>query len=165
MGTYYSNSCNTKQDMINEIIKDYSTCKVIDKSCIGNHLWILVQHPDGNTFIDFCLLSSGKKHGIGWGYKPMNEEMHPYYYSCPLKFLSKAPVLNQKWRDGVIKYHETRKGKGIELGKEYPLSGSWKIGGTLCTSITLICKKPLMAILNKNINTKIPRKMLAYVIK
>src|SRR5207244_4304144 len=23
----------------------------------------------------------------GWGYKDMEESMHPYYYSCPLKYL------------------------------------------------------------------------------
>ena len=45
----------------------------------------------------------------GWGYKPMSETMHPYYYSCPLSYLDIVPVEryggHEKWREGVRLYH------------------------------------------------------------
>ncbi|RRD55752.1 hypothetical protein EII20_13840 [Comamonadaceae bacterium OH2545_COT-014] len=43
--------------------------------------------------------------GGQWGYKPMDESMHPYRYSCPLAFLTLAPVACQEWRDKVRQYH------------------------------------------------------------
>jgi len=30
--------------------------------------------------------------GFGWGYKDMEESMHPYYYSCPLSYLELVPI-------------------------------------------------------------------------
>lgn len=39
-----------------------------------------------------------------WGYKPLEESMHPYYFDCPLAFLEMAPVRCQAWRDAVRKY-------------------------------------------------------------
>ena len=38
-----------------------------------------------------------------WGYKPLEESMHPYYFDCPLEFLDMAPVSCQAWRDEVCK--------------------------------------------------------------
>ena len=46
---------------------------------------------------------------FGWGYKDMEESMHPYYYSCPLGYLEMVPVDqyggNSQWREGVQRYH------------------------------------------------------------
>ena len=28
----------------------------------------------------------------GWGYKDMDESMHPYFYSCPLGYLKMVPI-------------------------------------------------------------------------
>ena len=45
----------------------------------------------------------------GWGYKDMEESMHPYFYSCPLRYLDLVPIDqfggNQEWRTGVRNYH------------------------------------------------------------
>lgn len=47
--------------------------------------------------------------GFGWGYKDMEESMHPYYYSCPLKYLAMVPLEkfggNAEWRQGVEQHH------------------------------------------------------------
>ena len=44
-----------------------------------------------------------------WGYKDMEESMHPYYYSCPLSYLDLVPIDryggNQEWREQVIEHH------------------------------------------------------------
>jgi hypothetical protein len=46
---------------------------------------------------------------FGWGYKDMEELMHPYYYSCPLGYLDLVPIDqyggNAEWREGVQRYH------------------------------------------------------------
>jgi hypothetical protein len=49
------------------------------------------------------LLDSHRDH---WGYKALEEAMHPFYYSCPLLFLDLAPEQCPAWRKGVRKYHE-----------------------------------------------------------
>jgi hypothetical protein len=47
----------------------------------------------------------------GWGYKDMAEEMHPFYYSCPLGYLAMVPVACAEWREGVKAYHVKMKVK------------------------------------------------------
>lgn len=46
-----------------------------------------------------------------WGYKPLSEGMHPYYYSCPLGYLKMAPEASKEWRKFVVQYHNQRKKK------------------------------------------------------
>jgi hypothetical protein len=47
--------------------------------------------------------------GGDWGHKPMSEEIHPYYYSVPLGYLSMVPIKkyggNAEWRERVIANH------------------------------------------------------------
>ena len=50
-----------------------------------------------------CDLLEGS--GRQWGYKPMDESMHPFYYSCPLSYLDLAPEQSAQWRAGVRAYH------------------------------------------------------------
>jgi len=50
-----------------------------------------------------------------WGYKPLDESMHPYQYSCPLGYLAKVPIEeyggNAEWRDMVRNYHASQVAK------------------------------------------------------
>jgi len=52
---------------------------------------------------------------FGWGYKDLDESMHPYYYSCPAKYLDLVPVEihggNAEWREEVRSHHARRKQK------------------------------------------------------
>lgn len=47
-----------------------------------------------------------------WGYKDMEESMHPYFYSCPLSYLDLVPIDsyggNAEWREQVIEHHHRR---------------------------------------------------------
>lgn len=47
--------------------------------------------------------------GGDWGHKPMEEEMHPYFYSVPLGYLNMVPIEtyggNAEWRECVIAHH------------------------------------------------------------
>ena len=51
----------------------------------------------------------------GWGYKDMCESEHPYYYSCPMKYLNLVPIDqyggNEEWREQVQQHHARRKAK------------------------------------------------------
>lgn len=44
-----------------------------------------------------------------WGYKPLDESMGPYYYSCPVSYLKLVPPDqfggNEEWREGVVAHH------------------------------------------------------------
>lgn len=50
-----------------------------------------------------------------WGYKDMEEAMHPYYYSCPLSYLDHVPIDryggNAEWREQVAEHHRRRADK------------------------------------------------------
>lgn len=57
-----------------------------------------------------CDLLQYSKADEGWGYKDMEESMHPYYYSCPLRYLDMVPeVASEEWRRGVREHHARRK--------------------------------------------------------
>ena len=49
--------------------------------------------------------------GGEWGYKEMEESMHPYFYSCPLGYLNLVPIEqyggNAQWRS-LVKQHHAR---------------------------------------------------------
>ena len=47
--------------------------------------------------------------GGEWGYKDIEESMHPFYYSCPLSYLNLVPIDpyggNAQWRELVRQHH------------------------------------------------------------
>lgn len=51
----------------------------------------------------------------GWGYKDMDESMHPHYFSCPLKYLNLVPIEKyggrSDWREAVQRYHARQQAK------------------------------------------------------
>ena len=52
-----------------------------------------------------------------WGYKPMDESFHPFYFSCPSGYLKLVPIEKfggcKEWRDDVREYHAERKAKRL----------------------------------------------------
>src|SRR5690606_13477279 len=84
----------------------------------GNVLWSVVRvtakqagvldlaEGESATFIRCDLLQGSDGE---WGHKPLDESMHPYYYSCPLRYLDMAPVQSAEWREGVRIHHEQRR--------------------------------------------------------
>ena len=56
----------------------------------------------------------------GWGYKDMDESVHPYYFSCPLGYLDLVPIDtyggNAEWREEVRSHHARRKQKRQACG-------------------------------------------------
>ncbi len=68
-----------------------------------------------------CDLCQYRK-GDGWGYKDMTEADHPYYLSCPLKYLDMTPEVCKEWRELVRKYHADKKEQ--RLAKKLALQGT-----------------------------------------
>lgn len=129
MGWYYEDGINRKQLVAQRIASWQHETKdgvVIHSTCIahcyrGNPyrgvLWTVWER----TFEKTGVSTQPTERWIGcdllqydagaWGYKPMEESCHPYYYSCPLIYLELAPVANEEWRVGVRAYHERQREK------------------------------------------------------
>lgn len=119
MGWYFSRQ--TRDQLIRELTtpkaSEQARSEVIAHALRGNVLWSVVrvtpkqagafdlEEAESTTFIRCDLL---KGSGGEWGYKPLDESMHPYYYSCPLAYLEMAPVRSEAWREGVRAYHRRR---------------------------------------------------------
>jgi len=122
MGWYFSRQ--TRDQLISELIEpqesERARSEVLAHTLRSNVLWWVVRVTakqagvldlavgESTTFIRCDLL---KGSGGEWGYKPMDESMHPYYYSCPLRYLEMAPVRSAEWREEVRAHHEQRRAK------------------------------------------------------
>ncbi|WP_199063708.1 hypothetical protein [Serratia sp. ASV30] len=77
----------------------------------GNVLWSVVQSTPkdpaktSHTVIH-CTLMQGA--AGSWGYKAMDESVHPCYYSCPKRYLTMAPAVCPEWREKVLAHHQRR---------------------------------------------------------
>jgi len=123
MGWYYSRQ--TRDQLIRELIQpkenERALSEVIAHALRDDVLWSVVRVTskqagvsnltvgESTTFI-LCDLLQGS--GSEWGYKPLSESMHPYYYSCPLHYLDMAPEQCREWREGVRAYHVQRRAPG-----------------------------------------------------
>jgi len=119
MGWYYPNHCHTKRDLIKDIMKGWKSKSMSSYPvawCVrGTTLWSVweIYTRVTGTIERYirCDLTSKMINDGPWGYKDMDESMHPYYYSCPEKYLKMTRVLSKKWREGVREYHAASKAK------------------------------------------------------
>ncbi len=93
----------TRDDVVRELLNDYQP---VDYELCDDILWVVIAEEvlDQNLIVCFLLRSP---HG-GWGYKPLYESMHPFYYGCPLRMLEMTPVSCDEWRNKVREYHKHR---------------------------------------------------------
>jgi len=96
--------------------------------CKGNVLYAL--HESGmpeetRKWIGIYLI---QKHDGDWGYKDMEESMHPYYYNCPVSYLDDASEPTNKaaseWRDEVRRQAAERSRKKPKVGEIWSLKSS-----------------------------------------
>lgn len=74
----------------------------------GGVLYYVVERTDKadgkkERFIAVDLIRRSGRYEMA--YKDMDESMHPFNYSCPLKYLDMVPVANEGWRAKVREYH------------------------------------------------------------
>ncbi|MAY25020.1 hypothetical protein GXC69_12255 [Candidatus Macondimonas diazotrophica] len=120
MGWYFSRQ--TRDQLIHKLIEpqeaENARSEVIAHALRGNVLWSVVRITAKQA--GFMKLAAGDSinvircdllQGSGgeWGHKPLDESMHPYYYSCPLRYLDMAPVQSPEWREGVLAHHARRR--------------------------------------------------------
>ena len=134
MGWYFTQG-QSKKALVEELTADAtsgeSSREVLAYSVRGNQLWSVIKvsrPPSGgghkrkeDIFIGLDLLQ--KSDGC-WGHKPLSEDMEPYYYNCPLKFLDLAPVACERWRSGVREFHaeaSRRRKMAVEVGMRFAL--------------------------------------------
>jgi hypothetical protein len=126
MGTYYTSGAS-RRDIIAELVEGYSkpnnqgqlvTRTVLAHCCVGNILWtaneVTVDGVLEDRWIGCDALNRGT--GDGWGYKPMDEDMGPYYFSCPVSYLDmatphKGSEYSVKWRENVREFAIKHKAK------------------------------------------------------
>jgi hypothetical protein len=108
---------SSKEALVNHLLdpNQYSNVKIVDHALRGNHLWIQFEQSDGKRLVGLCLLGSSRRAFPTWGYKDMDETMHPYYYDCPLRLIDTATEpLNEgsaKWREAVREYWKKKASK------------------------------------------------------
>lgn len=97
----------------------YGRC--IAKYRHGRELWTVwerTEHKSGEVVDRYISLFVLQYQNDTWGAKEYREEVHPYFYTCPVRFLELAPeVRNQAWRDLVVKHHKEM-GRRRELVKQ-----------------------------------------------
>lgn len=148
----------TKQELVAYLTKnqerDGIKWEVLAHSVRGNQLWLVIEKTGNGSpvrFIALRLLEYAKEYK-GYGYKPMDESVHPYYYDCPLKFLDMAPPSNEEWRK-IVREHHARTTQKLALGQIINLTNekAYKVVGL----------KPLRAVsLDSGQTYRIPRTML-----
>ncbi|TWU41870.1 hypothetical protein [Novipirellula artificiosorum] len=86
-------------------------------NCFSGVLWSVFErtfiqdgeHTESQQRWIQCDLLQYSRSDDGWGYKDMDESMHPYYYSCPKSYLDMVPVEthggNAEWREHVRQHH------------------------------------------------------------
>lgn len=86
MGTYYS--YNQGLSLKDYVAEELGACQdIIDYSIIGSCAYILYGRQSGLRSIEVWKLT---RHEGCPGYKPMSEEMGPYYHDCPKRILDGA---------------------------------------------------------------------------
>lgn len=121
MGWIFSRQ--SRSELIARLIEPQETerasAKVIAHALRGNVLWSVAEltakvedvHRDlaSGQSLRYIRCDLLERSGNEWGYKSMDESMHPYYYSCPLRYLDMAPEQSRDWREGVRAYHARRR--------------------------------------------------------
>ncbi len=103
MGTYYPLGMDRRSlmDSLSVDRDDYRK-----RYCSGNTLWVWHSGKGGtDDWIGCYLLTCYQGE---WGYKPMDESMHPFYYSCPKSWFTDVPAVCEEWRAGVISHWERK---------------------------------------------------------
>lgn len=134
--------------------------------CKGNVLYALHESVKGDgsslKWIGIYLL---QRSDGSWGYKDMDESMHPYYYNCPVSYLDAAdePTSDsaKAWRDEVRRQAAERAKQNAKRPK---VGERWSCHGANCKEIRIVEVKG-RRIVARNLGAggglyRIPKKLL-----
>ena len=115
--TSIQNTFKSNRDLYERELKGAwnHTCKVIDTSFVGNHIYELVQQEKENGEIEiFISLISISRYSQDQSinYKIESESCGPALKDCPLKFLKRSTCkagYAEEWRKECFAYHENKK--------------------------------------------------------
>jgi hypothetical protein len=93
----------TRDDIVRQLLADSPS---LDHELCGDVLWAVIDDEIHGRYIVCYLLGDAGEHG--WGYKDIDECMHPYYYDGPLRLLDLAPIACYRWRRKVRAYHTSQ---------------------------------------------------------
>lgn len=100
-------------DQKKEIIEHYSREKRLighKTTSYGCRFWLAVENQQGEKYILLYLFERGRD-GM-WGYKDMDESMHPYFFDCPQSLFALCPTSEERalrWRETCRAYQAKRK--------------------------------------------------------
>ena len=160
----------SKGDIVKQLLENTPSRTIVARAVRGNVLWTVerLQYvKDDGTPVDTnvigCYLLDNEK-GFGWGYKDLCEAVHPYYYSCPLKFLDMAPEACPEWRARVREYgQKSEVVKGLKVGTRVRLVPGCRLRGKDVDVVTVTSLRPLLADANGLI-MRLPKRLIAEVL-
>jgi hypothetical protein len=97
---------SSKDELVAHIERDLSGVPgltILGKAVRGSRLWYAVERGE-QRFIVLYLTEGDRSQPAHyrWGYKDMDESMHPYYYDCPIRLLDLTPqAIESEWRKAV----------------------------------------------------------------
>ena len=94
MGSYYTYGA-TRKDVIAELTQGFTTeagtgTQAIKHCARGNILYVVHESTTATETYRFIGVYILLKDREGWGYKPMDETMMPYYFNCPVSYIELA---------------------------------------------------------------------------
>jgi len=94
----------------------------VASSLQGNCFWVVLEsyRKDTGQISQWIALFLLSRNDGCWGYKDMDEDMHPYFYTCPLKFLRMTKPRTQdslNWRKNVRIDTDRRNARRREIRK------------------------------------------------
>lgn len=130
MGWLFTHN-QSKRDLIRRLIAPDATERrrwnTLAHCLRGNLLWAVVEIVDAQEMRPeryiACYLLDYDPGCRGWGFKDMDEALHPCYYDCPLGYLAMAPIACEDWREEVRAYHARLRPR-FEVSQKVALVGS-----------------------------------------
>lgn len=144
MGWYHTHGAS-RADILGELTtaerkgEDGAIFRTLRHCCRGNVLFTLHESvtPNGHS-TKWIGISLMQRSAEGWGYKPMDESMGPYYYNCPLTYLDEAsePVNEYaaNWREKVRQFAAE---KAKQTAKRPNVGEIWSCTGKNCKRIRI----------------------------
>lgn len=119
----------TVEERIAELNRNDSRFIVVEHALRGTCLWQLLECRETGTRMIYLYLVKKVRGANEVVTKALSEAEYPHYFSCPLKFLKKAPVENTEWREAVQEFHKGKKKPTFTVGTVVRLNDFLSVNG------------------------------------